>query len=706
MKSVFLRGLICISLTLPMTLGIMPVLAQSQGKTQPSKAINLDKELQGDAPQNIAQSYYHFALAKWNDAQGDLEKAITEMRQALRYNEKSATVRVELAALLQSAGDTQGALEEAEEAERLDPADAEARWLLANIYSRTAGRGVAAREGMRKAVKELETLRDIAPSDERAYYALGGAYFDLDEPEKAIQAFEKFQQLNNSSNAGYREIAKYYEKIDKQDKCVEYLQKAIDAQPDDWESLLKLATLYSKSNKNEEAVPIYRKILELVGEDNATVRRQLALSMVEAGQNGEAIKLLEEMVASTPNDAVLQILYARALIGNNQLPKAIETLQSILKDDPNNMEANYHLGSAYERSNRLSEAAAIFTQLLEKSDSDSEEYKANRTVFQQHLAADYQEMGEMAKAIAIYEGMVKSDPNPRLFYLLLNAYRVNRQFDKAITLGKEQYEKSPDNVDIGLVYARTLADAGKVKEGIDILNGMLQKDPDNVDVGLVYARMLADTGKVKEGIDYLNGMLQKDPGNVDVYVNLSQIYLQNKRYADAEKTLRRAEDKKLDNERLKFQLVTIYERQKDFDRAESLLEQILKENPRNASALNYIGYMLADRGVRLQEAVKYVEEALEIDPNNGAYLDSLGWAFFKLNDLQKAEKYLKQAVDLIKNDPVIHDHLGDLYYKAGDLNKARDSWLKSLNQGGEPEDAQKVKEKLEKLQETLRKQKR
>jgi len=672
MKMVLLRGLICVSLAFPLMLVTKPALAQRQENVQSSNAIDLDKELEGETPQDIAQSYYHFALAKWNETQGDLDKALAEMRQALKYNDKSSTVHVELAALLQSAGDSKGALETAEEAVRLNPSDTDAHWLLANLYSRTSGRGATAREGLRKAVAELETLKDIDPSDERAYYALGGAYFDLDEPEKAIQAFEKFQQLNGSSNAGYTEIAKYYERIGEQDKCIEYLQKAVDAEPDDWESLLKLATLYSKDNKNEEAIPIYRKILELVGEDNTTVRRQLALAMIDAGQNAEAIQLLEEMNAATPNDAFLQVLYGRALIGNNQLPKAIETLRSVVKDDPDNMEASFYLGSAYEQSSRFADAAAVFTQLLERSDGDSQEYMANRTVFQQHLAADYQEMGETDKAIAIYEEMVQSDPNPRLFYMLLNAYRINGQFDKALPLAKEQFEKSPDNADMGLVYARTLADAGKTKEGIDVLNSMLLKDPDNV----------------------------------DVYVNLSQIYLQNKRYADAEKILLRAADKALDNERLKFQLATIYERQKEFDRAESVLEQILKENPRNASALNYIGYMLADRGVRLQEAVKYVEEALEIDPNNGAYLDSLGWAFFKLNDLQKAEKYLTQAVNLINNDPVIHDHLGDLYYKAGDLDKARESWQKSLNHGGEPEDAQKVRQKLEKLQETLRRQKR
>ena len=210
----------------------------------------------------------------------------------------------------------------------------------------------------------------------------------------------------------------------------------------------------------------------------------------------------------------------------------------------------------------------------------------------------------------------------------------------------------------------------------------------------------------KEGAEILQKMLQADPSNIDIYVNLSQIYLQGKKYSEAEKILRRAEDRKLDSERVKFQLGTVYERQKDFDKAELLFKEVLKGNPKNAVVLNYIGYMLADRGIRLEEAVKYVEEALALDPNNGAYLDSLGWAFYKLNDLEKAEKYLLKAVEVVKNDPVIHDHLGDLYFKAGNLEKALDSWNKSVNMGTEPEDTQKVRDKLEKLEETLRKQKR
>jgi len=88
-------------------------------------------------------------------------------------------------------------------------------------------------------------------------------------------------------------------------------------------------------------------------------------------------------------------------------------------------------------------------------------------------------------------------------------------------------------------------------------------------------------------------------------------------------------------------------------------------------------------------------EWLAIDPNNGAYLDSLGWAYFKLNDLENAEKYLMKADRFVKDDPVIYDHLGDLYHKLGDLKKARDYWNKSIRVETEPEEIQKIQKDLE-----------
>jgi tetratricopeptide (TPR) repeat protein len=653
-------------------LASVPAVMRAQDKPASGRSIDLDRELRKGEPQNRARSYYYYALAKWSEDKGDLTRAVGEMRNALKYNESSSSVRVELAGILEKAGNLKDAIEEAREAARLDPKSPEPHWLLANIYFRTQGRDRAtARESLTNAVKELEAMREVAPDDERAYYALGGAYFELEQPEKAIQAFEKFQSLAPSMDAGYVAIAKYYERAKNDEKAIEYLKMALKAQPDSAESLMMLATLYGRTKHNKEAIPLYRKILELTG-DNPGIKRQLANSMVEAEEYDDAVEILKDLTSAAPGDREARIMLGRAQIGARQFDEAVELLKSLVEDSSGDIEAEFYLATAYEQSGKSKEAAEIFTRLLQSTDS-SEEQKANRPVFEQHLAAVYQDMGEHEKAIALYEEMLKNQPEPRpgLVFMLINAYRVNRQLDKALNVGKQYYEKNPKDVNIGLVYARALADAGKTREAADLLLKLLQSDP----------------------------------SNIDIYVNLSQVYLQGKRFSDAERVLRRAEDRQLDSERVKFQLATVFERQKDFDKAEVLFKEVLKANPKNATALNYIGYMLADRGVRLQEAVKYVEEALALDPNNGAYLDSLGWAFYKLNELDKAEQYLLRAVELVKNDPVIHDHLGDVYFKGGNYEKAVQYWTKSVEVGTEPEETQKVREKLDKLQDSLRKQK-
>ncbi len=636
--------------------------------------VNLDRALRDKPVQDRAKSYYHFALSKWFEDDGDLARALSEMQTAVSFNENDSSLHVSLAEILARAGRVNEAVEEANQASRLDPKNAEPHWLLASIHLRStegARNRQDALEPLKKAVQELEAMKTAAPTDQRAYFALGGCYMELGQPEKAIAAYERWQTLVPDADAGYAAIAQYYDQEGKLDKAIEYLQKAVERRPDSMQSLGMLAGLYTKAKREKDAIPLYRKMVSLSG-STPEIKQQLAATLLDNGEFAEAAKILADLSKEDPHDPTIRMMMSRAQVGAHNFPEAIETLKSLVAGDPDNIEFQFYLGTAYEQGGQPAEAVKIFSRLLEQSKGDSEELKANRGVFQQHLAASYQDMGEYQKAVAIYEEMVKSDPTPRTYFMLINAYRVDRQFDKALSLGKQQLDKNPRDENLALVYARSLADAGKTKDGAEILSKFMQSNPDNL----------------------------------DLYVNLSQIYLLARRYSDAEKVMLRAQEQKLDRERVKLQLATVYDKQKDYDRAESLLKEILKEDPKDAIALNYIGYLLADRGIRLQEAVDYVQQALVLDPNNGAYLDSLGWAFFKMNDLPKAERYLLQAVELERKDPVIHDHLGDLYLKAGNLEKAQEFWKRSLTNGGEPEEVQKIRGKLEKVQETIRKQKR
>jgi Flp pilus assembly protein TadD len=128
----------------------------------------------------------------------------------------------------------------------------------------------------------------------------------------------------------------------------------------------------------------------------------------------------------------------------------------------------------------------------------------------------------------------------------------------------------------------------------------------------------------------------------------------------------------------------------------------LEFSPDNASALNYLGYMLADRGVRLEEAQKLIQQAVDLDPNNGAYLDSLGWVYYRQNRLAEAEDLLIRALERVSRDPTIHDHLGDVYFKQGKIKEAITQWQASIKEWEaspqseqDPAEVAKVQKKLE-----------
>jgi Tfp pilus assembly protein PilF len=152
-----------------------------------------------------------------------------------------------------------------------------------------------------------------------------------------------------------------------------------------------------------------------------------------------------------------------------------------------------------------------------------------------------------------------------------------------------------------------------------------------------------------------------------------------------------------------FSRGALYERQKKYDLAEREFRRVLENDSKNASALNYLGYMLADQNTRLPEAQDYIKRAVDLEPGNYAFLDSLGWVDFRLNKLEDAEQELTRSLRLsAEKDPTIHDHMGDVYFKQGKLKLAISQWqssLKAFNSSApgdvEPDEIAKVQKKLD-----------
>ena len=135
---------------------------------------------------------------------------------------------------------------------------------------------------------------------------------------------------------------------------------------------------------------------------------------------------------------------------------------------------------------------------------------------------------------------------------------------------------------------------------------------------------------------------------------------------------------------------------KDWKNAIKSFDILLKKYPNNPEISNFVGYTLVDRNIRLKEGIELIKFAVSQEPQNGFYLDSLGWAYYKLNDLKKAIVYLERAIELEPQEMEITDHLGDAYFKRGRLKEAKLVWERALSLNGDKELSEKIRKKIRK----------
>jgi tetratricopeptide (TPR) repeat protein len=210
-----------------------------------------------------------------------------------------------------------------------------------------------------------------------------------------------------------------------------------------------------------------------------------------------------------------------------------------------------------------------------------------------------------------------------------------------------------------------------------------QKLPNDRELRMVLDAQLADTGDPEKPVADVRSMLKGAPEDREVYLRLSIMYTRLKRWSEAEEALNKTEELSLkaeDKENVYFLRGSTYEREKKYDQAEAEFRKILAVNPQNAATLNYLGYMNAERDVRLEESLNYIKQAVSSEPTNGAYLDSLGWAYFKLGKYDLAEENLSKASIRMGSDPTVQDHLGDLYQKTGRLKLAAAHWERAVQE--------------------------
>jgi tetratricopeptide (TPR) repeat protein len=268
--------------------------------------------------------------------------------------------------------------------------------------------------------------------------------------------------------------------------------------------------------------------------------------------------------------------------------------------------------------------------------------KSNRGIFLEKLGALYLDKSDFVMAEDTFEQMreLGGDTAVRAQVRLIETYQQNREYEKALAASAEAMEQNPKNREVATARAS----------------------------------LLASTGDADGAVQVIEPMLTGGPGDRDLWLALSQIHLRAKQFDQAHEATAKAEalsESDDENAYIFFLYGSIWERQKEFNKAEEQFRKALELNPDSAMTLNYLGYMFADQGVHLDEAV---------EPNSGAYLDSLGWAYYKQNRFDLAQEYLQKAIDRIPSDPTIRAHLGDVYFKTGKTSLAVEEWKRALEE--------------------------
>jgi Flp pilus assembly protein TadD len=271
-------------------------------------------------------------------------------------------------------------------------------------------------------------------------------------------------------------------------------------------------------------------------------------------------------------------------------------------------------------------------------------------------------------------------------------------FRQAATLDSENASES------AILIVETYRQAKDLESAQREADAAVKKYPDDRGVRVTHAETVADRGRVDEAVAEVKALAKGAP-DYQIQIELAQLYEKGKRWTDMGKALDAAEalaKSEDDKENVYFIRGAMYERLKKYEEAEAQFRKAIALNPRNAGALNYLGYMLADRAVRLEEAHELIKKALDLDPQNGAYLDSMGWVYYRQGKFTDAEDLLVRALDRIGQDATVHDHLGDVYIKLGKTKEAIAQWQASVKEfeaappsDNDPEAMSKVSKKLE-----------
>ena len=635
------------------SLAALPSLAQNAAPAQPSTVRK--NAARADAYYNFTMGHIFEQQYEQTGAGEYATRALESYKKAYAVDPLSPIIGERLAEMYWKAQRVHEAVAEANEVLKRNPDDLPTHRLLALVYLRSLGDingNNIQSETIVKAIQEYNAVHRLDPSDQEVTIWLARLYRLHSEPDKAESVLRDLLKDDPENDSGVEQLTQLLLDQNKAEEAIALLNGMIDRSPS--ATLYDhLGDAYTQTHDFAKAEAAYRKAMDLDPTEISHLRG-LAQTLLSEEKYPEALSVYQKLSDMLPDDADTYLRIAQIYRELHQLDKAEENLVKARQYAPGSLEVMYNEAMIYESQGRFEDAIRVLSDAVTGVKAQSKVLPSRRrslAILYQQLGMLYRDTQNFQAAIYTFQelGHLGDEEDRRSRLMVMDTYRQARELPKALQAGKEALAKYPDDTSIRSSLAMMLGEA---------------QQPD-------------------EAIKLLQAGLKGGAGDHDTYLNYAQIYERSHRFKEAEEAARKAEAlavQPADNELAWLILGAIFERQKQYDKAEEEFKKVIDVNPKNAMVLNYYGYMLADRGIRLDEAHDLIQRALDLEPYNGAYLDSLGWAYYKQNKLDQAELTLRKAVERESHDPTIREHLGDILAKQGRMELAVAEWEKSLNE--------------------------
>jgi len=449
------------------------------------------------------------------------------------------------------------------------------------------------------------------------------------------------------------------------------------------------ASLLVLSGKPDDAKPMLAKELAKIPPENRGNGILALQLLISRGPNRiGGLHVLQDLVANDLNRPEAQFAIARQQLIADDAPGARKSLEQALKLKPDYLPAALMLSQMGPEERK--EGIASVEKYVQ---ANPKSHEARLALAQMYLAGD-----RLDDAQKQFEYMQKDNPNDLTPLMALALIKIQQKNLPEAQNYLQQYaqkaEKTP-GADAGQAYiylAQLSLEQKNEAAASDWLNHISPTSQQYIPAQITRAQLLEKQGKPDDARKLLASLQAPDPRDQSIIARTdAAILFDSKRYAEAEARLAQATADFPDDPDLQYDYAMAAEKNGHYDIMEAQLRELMHTQPDNPQAYNALGYSLADRNQRLQEADKLIEKASSLAPNDAFIMDSVGWVKYRLGDNTDAIKLLRQAYQLQPNAE-IGAHLGEVLWKSGEKDQAREAWR----------DAQKLEPDNDTLVKTLK----